>query len=216
VPAPDIRSPEALALPSDFFNLFMPIVLGLLALTLLGIGLRGLLTRRPFVFAARWLFAFMLLSFLPNAIMPLTFERDFRDASDVFLTLAGPAMFLVLAVFFWIVMRGHMAFGVTEESLRSGLTAALRELELPYEESLGAIRLPSVPAEIQVAVQGWVGTGQIKSRQRAGSPLVADVARRMNAYFRTTKVSTNLTCCVMYIVMGTLTGAMDIVLFCMR
>ena len=203
-------------MPRDVFQTFMPVVLGLLSLTMLGIGLRGLLTRRPFLFSARWLFAFMLLGFLPNAVMPFTFERDFDDASDVFMALAGPAMFLAMAVFFWIVMRGHMAFGVTEDSLRTGLTAALRELELPYEESLSAIRLPTVSTEIQVAVQGWVGTGQIKSRKRAGAPLVADVARRMNAYFRSTKVSTNLTCCVMYIVMGALTAAMDVLLIGMR
>ncbi len=73
-----------------------------------------------------------------------------------------------------------------------------------------------MPAELQVAVQGWMGTAQIKARQRGASPVVARIVSGMNAHFRTTKVRVNLTCCVIYIVMSVLLLVMDAALMLAR
>ncbi|HEX5010882.1 MAG TPA: hypothetical protein VFY71_10815 [Planctomycetota bacterium] len=191
----------------------MPIVLALLAAFLMGLGLRALITRRPYVFPARWMFVFGLLAFAPNSLMPLLmrFPDHGRDSiSDLFLTLGLPAMFVVLVIMLWLTMRGYMAMAITESSMREGLFAALAEMQLPHEETLGAIRLPSVPAELQVAVQSWIGTGQIKARSRGATKLVDSIARGMNAHFQRSAAAANLTCPVLYVIMSMLLFGVDV------
>lgn len=199
----------------SYIRVVMPCLLGVLAAWMIAMGLRALITRRPYVFSARWLLAFMLLAFAPNAVFPLLASTAIGHATSVserVILWSGPAMFVVLAVFFALVMRGHIVMGITEASMREALFAALAELKLPHEETLGSIRLPTVPAELQVAVQSWVGTGQLKPRTRGSSAVAASVARGMNAHFKTAAVSVNLVCPIAYVVMGLLMGVMLVAL----
>jgi len=186
-----------------------------MAAFMLAVGLRGVVTRRPFLVSARWLLIVMLLGFLPNLILPFTFQTSRGGAAELLMRWAGPALFVVMAVMFWIIMRGQIVFGVTADSLRAGLFASLRGLELPHEETLGGVRLPTVPADLQVAVQSWVGTAQIKARDRAAAPVLEDVTRGMRAYFGSTAVHVNLTCCVFYVVVGVMLVGLDVALITM-
>lgn len=186
-----------------YLHVFLPAIFGALAVCLLGMGLRPLITRRPYLFSARWLLAFVLLGFAPNLLMPLVFS-----VHGVILWI-GPAMFLVLAVFLAMQMRGYIAMAVTESSLREALFASLIELRLPHEETLSAVRLPSVPGELQVAVQGWMGTGQLKARTRQSKGVLTEVVRTMNEHYRTRPVAVNLVCPVAYVVVGLMLLVMD-------
>ena len=201
---------------SDWYiHVAMPALLGVLSLWMISMGLRALVTRRPYIFSARWLLLFVLLAFAPNALFPLvsSLGRDRHlSASNQAVLWLGPAMFVVLMVFFSLVIRGYIAMGVTETSMREALFATLARLNLAHEETLGSIRLPSVPAELQVAVQSWVGTAQLKPRTRASREVAAAVASGMNEHFRTAPVRANLVCPIAYVVMGSLMGAMDVVL----
>ena len=111
-------------------------------------------------------------------------------------------MFPVMAVFFWLQMRGYLAFGITGKSFREGLVAALEKLQLPYEESLSSIRLTSVEADLQVAVQSWMGTGQIRVRQGRHGPLLKKIVQAMNERFRASPVETNMISCVFFLILG--------------
>ncbi len=54
-------------MPHDWtFKILIPVMLAAIALFMLSIGLRGLLTRRPFLLSARWLLLLVLLAFLPQ------------------------------------------------------------------------------------------------------------------------------------------------------
>ena len=155
---------------ASYYVTFSMVGLGAVAVFLLGIGLRGLLTKRPFLFSAKWLLLFMVVVFLGPIVTlipsPFPFSRPLQ-----FTNWLPILMFPVMAVFFWLQMRGYLAFGITGKSFREGLVAALEKLQLPYEESLSSIRLTSVEADLQVAIQSWVGTGQIKVRQGRHRPL---------------------------------------------
>jgi hypothetical protein len=198
-----------------YIHIAMPAMLGLLSLWMIAMGLRALVTRRPYIFSARWLLLFMLIAFAPNALMPLvTFmgSDHHLSASNLVVRWMGPVMFVVLMVFFSVLIRGYIAMGVTETSMREALFAALARLGLPHEETLGAIKLPTVPAELQVAVQAWVGTAQLKPRTRASRAVAASVASGMSEHFRTAPVRVNLVCPIAYVVMGSLMAIMDVAL----
>ena len=175
--------------------------LGAVAVFLLGIGLRGLLTKRPFLFSAKWLLLFMVVVFLGPIVTlipsPFPFSRPLQ-----FTNWLPILMFPVMAVFFWLQMRGYLAFGITGKSFREGLVAALEKLQLPYEESLSSIRLTSVEADLQVAVQSWMGTGQIRVRQGRHGPLLKKIVQAMNERFRASPVETNMISCVFFLILG--------------
>ena len=195
-----------------YIRIFMPVLMGLLALCLLGMGLWALITRRPYLFSARWLLLFVLLSFAPNLMMPFTMSLAGKGGLSLphgVMLWIGPVMFVVLAIFLSLQMRGYVAMAVTESSLREALLAALAELRLPHEETMSAVRLPSVPGELQVAVQGWMGTGQLKARTPQTKSVLAQIVREMNRYFRTQPVGVNLVCPVTYVVLGVLLLVMD-------
>ncbi len=112
-------------------------------------------------------------------------------------------MSIVGDIFMYLTLRGYMAFGVTDISLREGLVASLEKLDLPHEEKLAAIRLPTMGADLQVAVQSWMGTGQLKMKHRHLTRVLSDIVRGMNEYHQSGAVSkVNLTCCIFYAVIG--------------
>ena len=186
---------------ASYYVTFSMVGLGAVAVFLLGIGLRGLLTKRPFLFSAKWLLLFMVVVFLGPIVTlipsPFPFSRPLQ-----FTNWLPILMFPVMAVFFWLQMRGYLAFGITGKSFREGLVAALEKLQLPYEESLSSIRLTSVEADLQVAVQSWMGTGQIRVRQGRHGPLLKKIVQAMNERFRASPVETNMISCVFFLVLG--------------
>ena len=186
---------------ASYYVTFSMVGLGAMAVFLLGIGLRGFLTKRPFLFSAKWLLLIMVVVFLGPIVTlipsPFPFSRPLQ-----FTNWLPILMFPVMAVFFWLQMRGYLAFGITGKSFREGLVAALEKLQLPYEESLSSIRLTSVEVDLQVAVQSWMGTGQIRVRQGRHGPLLKKIVQAMNERFRASPVETNMISCVFFLVLG--------------
>ncbi|MDE2755013.1 MAG: hypothetical protein OXI92_00540 [Acidobacteriota bacterium] len=111
-------------------------------------------------------------------------------------------VFPVIAVVLWLQMKGYLAFAVTGKSFRDGLLAALEKLQLPYEESLSSIRLTSVEAELQVAIQSWMGSGQIKVKPGRHGPLLKKIVQAMKEHFRTATVETNMVSCAYFLILG--------------
>jgi len=113
----------------------------------------------------------------------------------------------------WFALRGYLAFAVTGSSFREGLVASLKKLQLPYEETVGTMRLPSVGADLQVAVQSWIGTGQVKVKQNQYSGVLKDIVKGMNEHYRTSTVKINLISCVFHVVMGVFMAVFGVVMY---
>jgi hypothetical protein len=191
--------------PYFYLKVFVPCFCGVAALLFFAVGLRGIVTKKPFLFSARWLFALVLLAFVPGFLQPFVFQvPQVGDEPGMLAVLPwlNPIMVAVLAVFMWFTLRGYLAFAVTDASFREGLLASLKKLELPHEERLAALHLPSVGADLQVAVQSWMGTGQVKAKQRRFNSLLGDIVRGMNEYYQSSTVPVNLTCCIFYVLIG--------------
>ena len=198
----------------DFTHrVLMPVTFGFVALSFVAFGLYALARRRPFMFDARWMLVMLAFAWLPQMIMPLSWilgdDRHRSGGLDIMSWLS----LLATVVFFGFMalqMRGYMVFGTTQESFREALLSALSSLGLKSEETLSSIRLPSVPAELQVAMYGWVGTGQVRLRNGGRPGLLADIAGAMNAYFNAANVKTNMVTAIVYLVLGLLLCAMSV------
>ena len=183
----------------DFHDIVFPIVFGIAAIFFLVIGLRGLLIKRPFLISQRWFLSMMFAVFIPT-ILQFFFLR--LPSGFNLINWLNPLIFGFILLMMCYQMRGYMAYAVTDTSFREALVEALQKLQLPYEESLSLIRLPSIEADLQVSVQGWMGTGLIKVKQRAHRSVLKEIVNAMNEYFRMSSAPTNMITCVFFLVLG--------------
>ncbi|MCY3553535.1 MAG: hypothetical protein OXH39_24020 [Candidatus Poribacteria bacterium] len=189
---------------SDFyitlFSIMVPIWFGIFAVFFFVIGLRGILTKRPFLISSRWLLLVMFIGLVPAILIPVFLPGD----SSFIIKWLNPAIFTLLLVMMCFALRGYVAYAVTDTSFRDALLTSLQKLDLPYEETLSTIRLTSVEVDLQVSIQSWMGSGQIKIKQRGHSSLLKKIADAMNEHFRVSSADTNLTACIFFLVMGIL------------
>jgi uncharacterized protein len=167
------------------------------------IGLRGVMTKKPFLISARWLLVLVVLGLTPSMLNALTFPGSGADTGTLALHWLVPGVLVIVLIFLSFAMRGYIAFGVTDTSFREGLLASLKGLNLEHEETLSVLRLPAMGADLQVAVQSWMGTAQIKMRQRKFHAVLHDIVRAMNDYYRNAEIpKINLTSCIFYVIVG--------------
>ena len=192
------------------FSIMFPILFGLMAILNFAIGLRGILSKKPFMFSNRWHLSEMFVVFIPIILLYISISLPGNfDVIDWVTTL----FFVVVLLMMWYQLKGYTAYAVTDTSFREALLAALQKLQLPYEERLSVIRLTSINADLQVAIQSWMGTGIIKVKQRGYHSVLRQVVKTMNEHFRVSSVPTNMNSCVFNMVMGVITVAFAIGMF---
>ena len=183
-----------------YFAMLFPILFGIMAILFFAVGLRGIKTKRPFLISERWLFSIVLVGSTPVILQSFLFSLP-----SIMIWLSS-LLFGCILLMMWH-QKGYMAFAVTNASFREALLASLEKLQLTYEESfslirLTSIRLTSAEADLQVSVQSWKGSAQIKVKQNKHRPLLREIVNAMNEYFRTSPVHTNMISCAFYAVMG--------------
>ena len=197
----------------SMYSIVFPIMFGITAGFFLIIGLRGILTKRPFLVSNKWLLSMMFIIFVPN-ILPVLFFLSSTSTSFLIKWL-NPAMFTVVLIMMCFTLKGYVAYGVTGTSFREAMLAALEKLQLPHERTLSTIRLSSVEADLQVSVQSWVGAGVIKMKQREHRSLLTEIVTEMNVHFRVSSAPINLLSCIFYVVMGVIMviGGIGMIIF---
>jgi hypothetical protein len=182
---------------------------GIAGLCVLAICLRLFLTKRPFLFPARWFMGIVMLAFTP-AISSLIemigkrIDRDYIDWSGMATPLLLAGMFIVILIIMFIFSNGYMAIGVTEESIRSALHGALERLNLPFRESLSRFQLTTIGADLQASIRGGLGIANIKINKRRHRSTLKSIAQATNEHFAAVPGESNTRGAVFYGVLGLL------------
>ena len=194
----------------DVVREVLPFILGSIAFAFIGLGLYGLIHKRPFLVHSRWMLILLLACFSPSLVTQTALLLDTRGHGVPgplrLMSLVAAATFIVVLVFMAMTIRGYLVFSATQSSFREGVLAGLTRLGIPFEETLSSIRLPTVPAELHVAVQGWVGTGQLRLKRGSGTFALRELAGAMTAQFESRPTETNRTWAIVYVVLGILMG----------
>jgi tetratricopeptide (TPR) repeat protein len=186
------------------FRVLFPVVLGVLSAAFLGIGLSVFLRKKPLIFSSRWMFALILVCFSPQFTIFFTtpMTGDHHSGEWLLMKLLMPLMFTVLLVFLWLQMQGYVLFGIVDKSFRKALLSVLDELHLERQEELSLIRIPSANLDIQVAIQSWVGTGQVKNKSKTGKEAFQQIIEGLKKRAAQGELETSNTLPVFYIVFG--------------
>jgi hypothetical protein len=153
------------------------IALGLAGSGLMFVGVRGLLTRRVTIYSGKWLLALIALCCLPQFLNGLKLLGAANSLALINLILY-PGILLI----FWLVTKGHILFGVSEETAKEALTGALGKLGVKHEQMLGSIKLED-GGIFQVSIQDWIGTMQLKPKNPAARLRAAQLVAALSEHF---------------------------------
>jgi hypothetical protein len=182
-------------------KILLPILLCLLAGFFFFVALKTLLGRRPLIFSAKWLFAFVCLAFLPSITAFLV--PVFLGSGKVGVVhILNPLIYFTLLVFFWIQMKGYLVFAISDSYFRDALLASAKSLDFTIEETISQLQIKESGEALQVSVQGWIGTAQIKGAAKTSKETVRQVAAGMDVYFATHPGRMNFLTSYLYLIMG--------------
>jgi hypothetical protein len=193
------------------------IAFGFIAIPFLMIGLRGVVTKRPFLISLRhfvWLMSIPILLSVtafgevifdePFSAGPLIALNDDLKFVGIILLIVFLLPFGIAFFVMWKKTAGYSAYGVTDESFQEALHSALNKLNLPFEENIFCLRLTSIGADLQVSVQSSMGVGQITVKQTEHMPILKNIADAMNEYFKTSSGKLNRVASTIFIIVGAL------------
>lgn len=183
-------------------GIYLSLIMALMAFCFLFVGIKVILSKKPLFISARYLFVFVLLGFSPQFVTAATMLFSDSPIRSGLLLYLSPIMFVILLVFLWFQLQGYMAYGVSDDTFRDALHFSLDKNNLPFEEKLSAIELPSINATLQVAIQSWIGAGQLKLKKSKDAKILPEIINGINQYYSENEVKPNNFTSIFYIVMG--------------
>ena len=163
----------------SMYSIVFPIMFGITAGFFLIVGLRGIITKRPFLISNKWMLWIMFIVIVANILHDLFLP----SSTSILIKWLNPVIFTVVLVMLCFTLKGYTAYGIINTSFREALLTTLEKLQLPYKITLFTIRLTSVEADLQVSTQSGMGV-QIKVKQRQHHSQLAEIVAAMNEHFQ--------------------------------
>jgi hypothetical protein len=197
---------------------YLLVIFSLEVLIFFGIAIRILLIgQRPFLFNARWLWGFLVLGLSPLPIYLISSGALSHPPGRVIVLLLFAAIF----VFATMQMKGYYAIGVTDDSFRTAIHAALQELGITFEERLAHLKLTStlvhlkltsLELDLQVSVHAREGAVGLKVKQSNGKQVLKEITKAVVNYYQTHETKMNNTAAIVFFVGGLAVLACTIIL----
>ena len=187
------------------------VIFSLEVLIFFGIAIRILIGQQPFLFNGRWFLGGLVLGLSPLPIICISLGM-LADPIGQIIVLLNLLLYAVFLVIFAKMTNGYIAIGVTDDSFRTAIHAALQELGITFEETLSHLKLTSLELDLQVSVQSWLGTAGLKVKQSNGKPVLKEITKAVVNYYQTHETKKNNTTAIVYFVGGLFALAFTIIL----
>ncbi|MCK5051475.1 MAG: hypothetical protein KAS53_07085 [Candidatus Cloacimonetes bacterium] len=154
---------------------------------LLYIGLRIIIGRKPIIMNSKWLFAMIIIMYIPLLIIPTVI--DFLNSEVVyFKTSLVFVLFIVLVVYMGRILNGYQLIGINGDTFQECLSHSLDNLNIEYEEKLNKIIIPSKDLTILCSMQSWVGQAQIQFKGDKDKKFTKSLIKEIKRYIRTNEI----------------------------
>ncbi len=173
-----------------------------LAVFMLSIGLKVLLKKKPIFIHTRWLLILAAFAFSPMAINSIVLLIKMGLPPKSLFLLFNLLIYILIVSMFSFAFKGYSFIGVTQDSFIEGLHVALNKLNIKFEETLSCIKFLEYDSQLQVSIQPWMGTAQIKVKGKEDKQLVDSILSEMNVFFQNSGMKTNKIIPVFYVLMG--------------
>lgn len=154
----------------------------------IALGLRVMLAKNPFIRSQLWV---AVISFAPLTAVSLTTVWPRYPAQSwlpAFVAVGGMTIMCGIALWHF---SGCVVIGTTGTALRDALRHALRRLNLSYEESAQAFRLPALNNELTVEAMSFDGMFALRLKKFGDRSAIRQLAVELNDFFRTASAQTN-------------------------
>jgi hypothetical protein len=88
-------------------------------------------------------------------------------------------------------MKGYIAVGVSDRTLRDAINYSLEVNQLNYEDLITGIHLKDLNAKLDISIQDWVATGQVKVHSIKNNGLLDALMSGVNDFYRTKAIEAN-------------------------
>jgi len=190
----------------------LPTFLIFIGSLVLGVGLHGLLKRKPLLFKGKWIFLLIISCMLPVNLLqiPLMIENPVNLIANIILTLSS---FLSLLPLLWKRLSGYMIVGAQYKLFRPALYSILDKLGFTYQKEFWKARaqhlrldipLDNIDADLKVSTMLWIDLGKIQIVSRTPNTVLSQVASELTNYIFEKAVNINVVYNIIYTVLGTL------------
>lgn len=179
----------------------------LLALVWFAIGLRLVISRRPFIIGSKNLFWILTICLLPRIFYYLQILLKSVLSKENFSTLdyanlLSSVGLITILIILWVNSKGYTIFGVTENSLNQSLVEVLEKLGLPFEKILSKWNLTSINVCLEILSPKWVIPGKINVIPKNKVNLIDKIIFEINNYFIHSNANISKVTCYSYVFTG--------------
>ena len=169
---------------------YLVVVLLLNALFFLYIGVKVSYSNHPIFISAKTFFFF--LSMIIGSILIYQIDKQLQSETPVELSIfITPIMSFIVLSYFWFQMKGYIAVGVSDRTLRDAINYSLEVNQLNYEDLITGIHLKDLNAKLDISIQDWVATGQVKVHSIKNKGLLDALMSGVNDFYRTKAIEAN-------------------------
>ena len=187
---------------------FLPYFLLGLSLSLLIMGLHVSIKKIPLIFNMKWITVLMTLTFMPTIVK--SFLR-FLDAPS-FISILLILLFTAILGFYFFMFKGFQIIGVDGQDFQRALLECINDRKYEYEQSISTIKIKNPETELQIAIHSWIGTAQIRCKNKGQFTVLADLIEDLKAK----EIKSNNIFPIFYIIFGTIMTISTILLIINR
>ena len=184
------------------FYQILPILLLCLSLAFIGMALYMLIRKKPILLSSLWVLALLGACFLPQILLSVQIYM-----TDLSVTHLLPSLLLVvLMVWLYFSMQGYTLYGVKGEEFQKALIEYLNEKGCEFEQTVTSLKIKEPEIELYIAVQSWIGTGQIRPKGKKNREFMDDLVNNL----RLKNMKVNRVTAIFYLVTGLLVFALSV------
>ena len=157
---------------------------------------------RPLLLRGSQLMWVVAAASLPLVIAAIVLASSVPDPAVTCFASVQVALLLLMVAAIRRTAGGYTVLGVTGESLRAALRAAIADLGIPFEETMLGFSLGAMHSRLRTKYEPRLGAALLQLEPPGGSGVLKQIAKRVNHYLQADRHSVSLGSAALYGVFG--------------